>query len=671
MSIPQDGEHAEQSQTRAVVVSAVVFLTAILIVNRDLFRVAIWEYTDYAANALQIERAKHFRELFGNYSRWGFHHPGPFFFYYFALGEKVLHDWLRIVPAEMNAHIVSMIVLNTVLLFGAIGIIAGRCHSRLFPPAALALSLLFIYVVNRAIPSSALVSIWMPYVLLFCFLFFVTVCASVATGKPAHLPWMILSGCMLVHGHVAQPLFVGPLAVMAVATAWWRQGRSMGTDKFLRQNRTAIAISILLIVVFSIPIVVDVSLHQDNNVRAILRHSAMHKGFEQPFLKSLKYESSYFAFIAKPEVVLEAPKAGLINKGWSRPYVAAFWCLGAAMFGLTLWLFRKDRDNVSPFVRYAAFEILVVAVLFYYWTLKMSGALFNFNGHFFFSMQLLALLLMASVILDGFHLTVQPVVSVILCLLIPLSMFAAKRGFLNNTKGEPETDRLVATLPQVDGQPVHLTFDSGDWMIEAGVASRMQHEHQSFCVDDLWAFTFGRDHRCPQFKNLDNLILSREPRACEAPCQLLMKDGRFELELTPYPELKLPFTIKPDDQSSLNKGFNEFLGTAGPVWATGHATIYFRLASDFGDAPKVRLTIFGTANPDRPVKILLNDHLLGTITAGHDSTEFTIDRSLLVPGQNQLAIQVDDPLKVPGDPQNNPRVLGFSFGKAEFEPATD
>jgi hypothetical protein len=107
------------------------------------------------------------------------------------------------------------------------------------------------------------------------------------------------------------------------------------------------------------------------------------------------------------------------------------------------------------------------------------------------------------------------------------------------------------------------------------------------------------------------------------------------------------------------------------VWATGHATIYFRLASDFGDTPKVRLTIFGTANPDRPVKILLNDHLLGTITAGHDSTEFTIDRSLLVPGQNQLAIQVDDPLKVPGDPQNNPRVLGFSFGKAEFEPATD
>lgn len=670
MSIEQSSQQTgEQSQARAVVVSAFVFLTTIVIINRELFRVAIWEYTDFAANALQIERAKHFHELLGNYSRWGFHHPGPFFFYYFALGEKVLHDWLHVVPAEMNAHIVFMIVLNTAFLFGAIGIIAGRCRSRLFPPAALGLSLLFIYVVNCTIPGSAIFSIWMPHVLMFCFLFFLTAGASLAGGRTAHLPWMILSGCTLIHGHVAQPLFVGTLGTMAVVTVWWRCGRSIGTARFIRQNRKAIAVSLLVIVVFSLPIVLDVTLHHDNNVRAILRHSALHQGLQQPFLKSLKYESSFFAFIAKPEVVLESPRAGLIKKALARPEVATLWCLGALMLGLTLWLFRKSHDSVSLFVRYGVFEILVVAALFYYWTLKMTGALFNFNGYFFFSVELLALLLMASVILDGFQLNVKPTLSVVLCALMPLSMFAGQRGFLNTEKGEIETDRLVATLPQIDGQPVHLSFDGGDWMIEAGIASRLQHEHQSFCVDDLWAFTFGRDHRCQQFKNLDNLILSRVPEACEAPCRLLMKDDRFELELTPYPELKLPFTIKPDDRTSLNKGFNEFLGTAGPVWATAHATIYFRLAPDFGDAPRVRLKIFGTANPDHPVKILLNDHFLGTITAGHDTSEFTVDRTLLVPGENRLVIQVDDPLKVPGDPQNNPRVLGFSFGKAEFESA--
>lgn len=81
-----------RSSSFAVVVSAIVFLAILLILNRDLFKVPIWEYTDFAANALQVERAKHFRELLGNYSRWGFHHPGPAFFYIFAFGERVLHD---------------------------------------------------------------------------------------------------------------------------------------------------------------------------------------------------------------------------------------------------------------------------------------------------------------------------------------------------------------------------------------------------------------------------------------------------------------------------------------------------------------------------------------------------------------------------------------------------
>jgi hypothetical protein len=32
---------------------------------------------DYAANAMQIHNAKPLKQLYGNYSRWGFHHPGP------------------------------------------------------------------------------------------------------------------------------------------------------------------------------------------------------------------------------------------------------------------------------------------------------------------------------------------------------------------------------------------------------------------------------------------------------------------------------------------------------------------------------------------------------------------------------------------------------------------
>ena len=68
------------------------------------------------------------------------------------------------------------------------------------------------------------------------------------------------------------------------------------------------------------------------------------------------------------------------------------------------------------------------------------------------------------------------------------------------------------------------------------------------------------------------------------------------------------------------------------------------------------------------MKIFLNDYLIGTIVSGEDSADFIVDRNVLSPGENRLVIQVDNPLEVEGDPQNDPRVLGFQFVKAEFEP---
>src|SRR6266487_3878520 len=71
------------------------------------------ELGDFAANALQIRNAKSFQELYGNYSRWGFHHPGPAFFYLYAAGEFLLRDVLRAVPSPFNAHLLVGVLIQT------------------------------------------------------------------------------------------------------------------------------------------------------------------------------------------------------------------------------------------------------------------------------------------------------------------------------------------------------------------------------------------------------------------------------------------------------------------------------------------------------------------------------------------------------------------------------
>ena len=70
-----------------------------LALNAQLFRNPIIEITDFAANSLLVQQARHFSLLTGHYSRWHFHHPGPAFLYLFALGELIFHDILHVAPA--------------------------------------------------------------------------------------------------------------------------------------------------------------------------------------------------------------------------------------------------------------------------------------------------------------------------------------------------------------------------------------------------------------------------------------------------------------------------------------------------------------------------------------------------------------------------------------------
>lgn len=516
-----------------VATAAAVFLAILLIMNRDLFTVPIMEYWDFAANAIQIERAKHFRELLGNYSRFRFHHPGPGFFYIFALGEWLFHDLLHLVPSEMNSHILTIILLNTAFLFGAIALLAKRCRSRLFPPMALLVSLFFIYVVNRTIPGSAVLSVWMPHVIMFCFFFFVTVCASVAMGEVSKLPLLVFSGLLLIHGHAAQLLFVAPLSILAFATVWWRDGKPIGLPRFLGENRTPVAVSVGLLVVFSIPILLDVALHRPNNIQTLLAYTSRYKGIQNSPMLSLKYEASFLAFVASPEIVLQAKSAQLISKGGSKPYVVLYWCFAWLMIGLVAGIYAKQREPRPPFFTYIAVEIAAVLLLFYYWALKMAPPLFNFNGYFVYCVQLLTLLAMVALILDGLNITVRSGVAFALCTLLPISMFAAKPGFINAETGDAETNRLIASLPPNVGE-VHFTFQTEDWLTIVGVASRMKHEHRPFCVDDVWGFTFGQDNLCHSMSGLTNLVLTRSPGKCEAPCRVLLKDDQFEFQLSPY-----------------------------------------------------------------------------------------------------------------------------------------
>src|ERR1017187_9572233 len=86
----------------STLILAALFLLLILALNADVFRKPIIEDGDFAANSLIVQQAKHLHLLVGHYSRWGFHHPGPAYWYLFALGEFLFYDTLHLVPAPRS-----------------------------------------------------------------------------------------------------------------------------------------------------------------------------------------------------------------------------------------------------------------------------------------------------------------------------------------------------------------------------------------------------------------------------------------------------------------------------------------------------------------------------------------------------------------------------------------
>src|SRR5256714_938105 len=375
-----------------ILFSVVLLLIVTLYVNADLFRVPIIEDGDFAANALQVQNAKSFHELLGNYSRWHFHHLGPVFFYIFGIAEYLLYDLLHVVPQPINAHIVAIILVNIAFLAGTLAIFSMHVTSKVFIPVAMATTVLFVYTVNRNNPGSALVSIWMPYVFLFCFLFFLTASASVAGGELRHLPLFTASAGMLIHAHVAQVLFVACISIFVLAVVLLR---ARGNIRSLFSNNSkSLAVSVAIAVVFLLPIALDACLHTPHNISAIQAYMHVHHGQQNDWKTSWKYFFSFFAHIDHPEVVLKQPRPHLTAAILGNSSVRNYWSLFSLLLLGAILVSWMRKQSIALFFKILALELIAVSLLFLFWASRISGELFTFNGFFIHSIQLLAFLIL-------------------------------------------------------------------------------------------------------------------------------------------------------------------------------------------------------------------------------------------------------------------------------------
>jgi hypothetical protein len=318
------------------------FAALLLFRSRELFTRVIIEEGDAAANSILVEQAKQFSQLVGNYSRIGFHHPGPGFLYVQALGEWGLYDRLGVVPSPWNGQAIAILLLNAGLVALAVTIVCRRLTDGAWLPAGARLATgawLLAGVGGAALlyfgtHYDLVTSTWPPFAYFPPYLLLLAAAASVATGGVRDLWALALAGGLLVHGH-AEFLFLATLPVLASVGVLLRRNRG-GVRRLLRDNRRHLVVAGAVLAVLALPIVVNLLRNWPGEFGKYLSYGKGHSA-------NPVWAAAWYAFrvwddqtlVAIPMAVLLFAAAVVAVRASGHPYLRAglaFAVLGVGSF---------------------------------------------------------------------------------------------------------------------------------------------------------------------------------------------------------------------------------------------------------------------------------------------------------------------------------------------------
>jgi hypothetical protein len=466
--------------------------------NRFLFSTPIHELGDTGANSIIVNQAKHFELLVGNYSRQGFNHPGPAYFYVQAFGEWLFHDLLHLVPTPWNGQVIALYALNSALFATVTLIIARWTRSW----AVALTSLLALVIVIAALAPQIINNAWMPFVYVPSFLLFLVACASVAAGKPEHLWAMALSGGLLINGHAVFLLFV-PVTAAAALWMWWRRREPI--------NRRDWMIAIAVLIPFLIPMLLNTIWHWPGEFGKYLGYgSSEHAGS-----RSLFVSMAYVYFYWWPTKTIWLGLVGV-------PVVTAM-----------IYAATRIRD---PFVRTGLrLGWLVTGLLLFYAFAGIDHLGDPYMGFFYWGVPLFVVASVPIALrsrVEPWHPAIPLAAAMLIMLVVP--------GFRTITNdNEPSVPAAMAALEKyAAGRPVVVEVYGDDIGPELpGLLNWARRDGMRACVrDPRWAFITTAEFVCTPDDLARGVVLTRtkvDPQTPVEPGEVARTGGTALLSTPP------------------------------------------------------------------------------------------------------------------------------------------
>jgi hypothetical protein len=455
-------------------------------------------YTIHATNA---------ELLLGPYSRFGWNHPGPLYFY--LLAPFYAMSGYRSAGLSAGALVINL---------SALGILVWVCV-RAAPQGFLAIAISAASVLFAVLTKEMLASQWNPHVLVFPTMAIVVVAAAVAAGRIRWLPILAALASFVVQTHLGLGPAVVALSGAATAAVALRAYLFRSSDATPRLWPTLNGTLWLLLLLWLLPLAQELS-EPDGNlsrlwtffgaearpgqlwrtsfrtwsdmISAVLR-SDVHVGWGSRYGPNPGPMSQFWAITETVAVVLIAVKAAR-EKDLFRGALAAMVLIAS---GLGLWSISQIEDDI--------YDHLV------FW-LAGIGAL-----HLGLIADALIQLVPRAAAAAG---TRQIAAA---CLL--LFGIGAAAGFQDlrvivSRSFRPRIEQLSvrrladAIVPAFETNRVKrplVTIDQPTWGIAAGVLLQLQKRHIPFLVDEGWWFMFGPPTRPPADRPATSTLIFAGP----------------------------------------------------------------------------------------------------------------------------------------------------------------
>ena len=502
----------------AVVLTLLIVLLLVANSRDFFFRQPYYEVWDSAANSLSVLRAKHFGQLYGPYSRWGFYHPGPTLFYVQALGEWLFHDTLHWTPTPLPAQTLAHAFVMSGFFVAALLVFsrwqpAGRPR-RWFLCAALIVASLH-FSATGGIPSydvlrgpTAFLSLWSAHALVLPFLCLLTAGTSVAAGRGEDLPILALAGGYLLQLHVAQPMFVGPMFAVGYAGLLWQAGR-----RAWRRFPRAHAAAGLILLFFAAPFLIDFCQGSQSNAAAILRHLHeydTHKPLERAWFYLLMF-GTYTAYHPSDNEFAAYDHAGMLAFLRAHAVLCAVWGTVAGLAGWA-WLagMRARGSEGARFRAWAAGLLCLSVGLTLRWNVRQDAQMFYFNSWFTFGIYYFGALIALAVVCAWLPPDATPRLAWrerVAGGLAILAVASWRADALRLADPSPAATRAMhedirrleaaagaAERPDGPGRPIRmLRFEYDTSPVAAAVAIQLARDGLPFATENGWHAYFGED----------------------------------------------------------------------------------------------------------------------------------------------------------------------------------